>query len=348
MLLKRTIAVGSAACLLSGALSTASFAAPPKAKAPKVEAAKSDSPQVVAARDLFVRGTTLVRSAQWAEALDAFEQSVALRPHPITTYNIGACERALGRYTVARDRLQRALDADPESGKLPESLRVEAKAYLSEIERLLVRVDLIVEPADASVTVDGRPLAAGTSEDGPVVVAGVLPPGRGSALFGGRGSAVLDPGTHLITLSRKGYSDQVITRTFKPGTRQGVMLNMDRLPARVQVSSNQARSRVRIDSFDVGYAPVNVERPTGTYEVVVEKPGFVSYESTIRVNPGEAADIEASLSPTPLTQKWWFWTAAGVLVSAAVVGTYYATRSEPTPERPAIDGGGLGWTVQVP
>src|SRR6187402_143183 len=106
MLLKRTIAVGSVACLLSSGLSTLSFAAPPKAKAAKVDAAKVDPPQVVKARELFVRGTTLVQSAQWAEALDAFEQSAALRPHPITTYNIGACERALGRYTVARERLQ--------------------------------------------------------------------------------------------------------------------------------------------------------------------------------------------------------------------------------------------------
>jgi hypothetical protein len=348
MSLKRTIAAATVACLLSNGLALRSFAAPPKAKAAKVDTTKTDPPQVVKARELFVRGTSLVGSARWAEALDAFEQSAELRPHPITTYNIGACERALGRYTVARERLKRALDANPESGKLPDSLRAEANAYLSEIERVLVRVDLIIEPVDAAVTVDGRPLAAAPSKDGPVLVAGVLPPGRGSALAAGRGSVVLDPGTHLVTLSRKGYSDQLITRTFKPGTRQNVALNMDRLPARVQVSSNEARSRVRIDSFDVGYAPVNVERPAGTYAVFVEKPGFVSYESTIRVNPGEAADIKASLSPTPLTQKWWFWTATGVLVTAAVVGTYYATRSEPTPQRPAIDGGGLGWTVQVP
>jgi hypothetical protein len=348
MSLTRTIAAVTMACLASSWLPVPCLAAPPKAKKVKVEATKGDPPQVVQAREAFVRGTTLVRAAQWAEALDAFERSAELRPHPITTYNIGACERALGRYTVARERLQRALDADPESGMLPESLRSEAKVYLSEIERLLVRVDLVVSPADASITIDGRPLAARDAAGGPVLVAGVQPPGRGSPLPGGRGSLVLDPGTHLITLSRKGFSDQLITRTYKPHTDQQETLNLDRLPARVRVSSNELRARVRIDAFDVGYAPVDVERPTGTYGVLVEKPGFTSYETTIRVNPGEAADIKASLSPTPLTQKWWFWTATGVLVTAAVVGTYYATRSEPTPQRPAIDGGGLGWTVQVP
>jgi hypothetical protein len=49
-----------------------------------------------------------------------------------------------------------------------------------------------------------------------------------------------------------------------------------------------------------------------------------------------------------VTVAEWFWTVAGVLVSGAVVGTFYATRSEPTPQRPAPDGGALGWAVEVP
>jgi hypothetical protein len=47
-----------------------------------------------------------------------------------------------------------------------------------------------------------------------------------------------------------------------------------------------------------------------------------------------------------LTGKWWFWTAVGAVVVGSAVGTYYATR--PDPERPPVDGGGLGWSVRVP
>lgn len=301
--------------------------------------------EVVKARELFQRGAALVQTAQWAEALASFEQSAELRPHPITTYNIGACERALGRYTVARETLERALLQDPSiNGKLPESLRAEAKAYLTEIERVLVRVDLTVAPVDATLAVDGRPL----KNTDTAAIAGLRLPGHGEALPSGHAELVLDPGTHLFTLSRKGYSDQLLTKTFKPGARQTLALNLDLLPARVRVSSNEQGARVRIGAFDVGYAPVDVERPSGAYSVKVEKPGFNSYETTVRVNSGEAADIKARLSHTPITQKWWFWTAAGVLVTGAVVGTYFATRSEPAPERPPLDGGGLGWTVQVP
>jgi hypothetical protein len=339
----RTLSVltllGAAALL--GAVSTAS------AQTAGVSESTTD---VVKARELFVKGTTLVRAAQWAEALGAFEQSSRLRPHPITTYNIGACERALGRYTVARASLQRAIAGEPNvTGELPASLRAEAQGYIAEIERLLVHVDLKLAPVDALVAVDGRPLAAREAAGAaPEWVAGLRPPGRGEALPAARLTVVLDPGTHLFTLSRKGFSDQLVTKTFKPGARQALTLNLDRLPAHLRVSSNEPRSRVRIDQLDVGYAPVDVERPSGSYFVSIEKPGFVAYETSVKLNPGEASTVDARLGTRPLTQRWWFWTAAGVIVTGAVIGTYYATRSEPTPERPPLDGGGLGWTLQVP
>lgn len=283
--------------------------------------AATNDPSVVEARRHFVRGTSFVKTAQWTEALEAFEQSSRLRPHPITTYNIAACERALGRYSAAREHLHAALDAEAD-GELPESIRKEIKLYLGEIDRLLVHVELKVEPAGTTVTLDGRP-----SRDS--------------------GTLVLDPGPHIFTLSRKGYSNAVVAKTFKPGTREALTINLDRLPAKVSVSANEKEAVVRINRIDVGYAPALVERPAGSYLVRVEKPGFSAYESVVSVNAGETASIKAKLSPTPITQKWWFWSLTGLLVSGAVVGTYYATRSEPAPQRPPPDGGALGWTVEL-
>jgi hypothetical protein len=283
--------------------------------------AAATDPSVVEARRQFVRGAALAKSAQWTEALESFEQSSRLRPHPITTYNIAACERALGRFTAAREHFHAALDAVPK-GDLPESIRSEIKVYLGEIERLLAHVELKVQPADTAVTLNGRP-------------------SRSSGIL------VLDPGTHIFTLSRKGYSNAVVTKTFKPGTREVLTLNLDRLPAQLHVSSNEKEAVVQINRVDVGYAPVVVERPAGSYLVRVEKPGFVAYESVVGVNAGEAATIKAKISPTPITQRWWFWSLTGLVVSGAVIGTYYATRSEPTPQRPPPDGGSVGWTVEL-
>jgi hypothetical protein len=296
-----------------------------------------------------VKGTSLVKAAHWAEAQGAFEESNRLRPHPITLYNIGACERALGRYTVASATLKRALAFHDRAGGLPDRLVSEAKTYLGEIDRLLVRLDLSITPADASVAIDGRPLEAVLGADGkPTLIAGTRASGQGEALPGGRGRVIVDPGTHLVALSRKGFSDQVLAKSFEPGKRIKIDLNLDKLPGQLRVSSNEERSVVHIDQTDVGLTPVDVERPAGIYNVRVAKPGFLSYETTVNVHAGETADIRAGLSHAPLTQKWWFWTAAGVLVAGTIATTYFATRSPPPPQRPPLDGGGLGWTIRIP
>jgi hypothetical protein len=336
-------------CLALGSAPQLAHAKPRGASPSETKPAETEAPDVVHAREQFARGAALVRTAQWAEALAAFEESSRLRPHPITTYNIGACERALGRYTVAQSMLERALAEEAGSAKLPESLRAEAKTYLAEIGRLLVHVKLTVKPSDAAVAVDGRPLQTVDRANGSkVLVAGLRAAGRGETLPAASVEVVLDPGTHLLTLSRKGFSDQLANRTFSPGTSQVLTLNLDKLPATLRVSSNEEKSVVRVDLIDVGYAPIEIQRPAGPYLIAVEKPGFSSYETRVKMNPGEDADIKATLTPTPITQKWWFWSAVGVVATSAVVGTYFATRPSPPPERPPLDGGGLRWTLKVP
>ena len=67
---------------------------------------EAELPNVVQARAEFTTATDHVKNARWGEALAAFERSATLRPHSITTYNIGACERALGRsHDRARDQV---------------------------------------------------------------------------------------------------------------------------------------------------------------------------------------------------------------------------------------------------
>ena len=336
-------------CLALGSAPQLAHAKPRAAKAAETNASEAEPRDVVRARAQFASGAALVRSAQWAEALAAFEESSRLRPHPITTYNIGACQRSLGRYTVAQAMLERALAEEAGGAKLPESLRAEANTYLAEIGRLLVHVKLSVQPSDAAVAVDGRPLQTVDRADGSkILVAGLRAAGRGETLPAASVEVVLDPGTHLLTLSRKGFSDQLANRTFAPGTSSTLTLNLDKLPATLRVSSNEEKSVVRVDLIDVGYAPIEIQRPAGPYMIAVEKPGFSSYETRVKVNPGEEADIKAKLTHTPITQKWWFWSGVGLVVTGAVVGTYFATRSGPAPERPALDGGGLRWTLKVP
>lgn len=328
-------------------LTAMAVAAPAAATDPPPSSADSNGAKAEA-RVKYAQGVELVKSSQWSDALVAFEAAAKLYPNASITLNIGACERALGRYVRARSTLQRALDeAAATPGSLPDSSVVEAKGFIAEIDRVLARATVTVEPPEAAIAVDGRPLAELEPTPGadPIVAAGVLPPGPGRAAPARQFVLVLDPGAHVITLARKGYTDVVVNRSFAPGSSTSLVLELDRLPATLRVTSSQAGSIVRVNDADVGPAPVDVLRPAGSYRVLVQREGFVPYSTQVTVKAGEEVKLRASLvvdEPSVLS-RWWFWTGAAAVVAGGVAITYAATRPEPQP--PPYDGGSTGWLV---
>jgi hypothetical protein len=282
------------------------------------------------ARTEFLAGVDYVKNARWGEALASFERSNELRSHPLTTFNIGACERALGRYTRARLTLTKALAANDAAGgkDLAPSFVNDAKTWIAEIDRLIVQAHVTVRPSDATMLVDGKPPEP--------------------ALSGGAAVLVLDPGSHVFSLSRTGFNAVVVTKTLEPGSKPQIVLDMQSLPATLRVAADRPNAVVTVDELDVGVAPVQLTRPAGTYTIEVRKPGFVTYKSSVKVGPGEEPSIRANLPEEheAITKKWWFWGGAAVIVAGAAVGTYLVAR--PAPERPAPNGGALGWVVTVP
>lgn len=323
-------------------------AAPAASATPATDAApEAADAKLEQARRLYRRGVDRVRRQQWSEALSAFERSAAVRPHATTTFNIAACERALGNYTRARSIFRRALAQSEQAPEtLAPSLRTEAGALLEEIERGLVRVAVRLEPAHAAISVDGRPLARADEAGRVVLVAGVEPPGPGKPPPASRFELVMNPGAHVITLSREGYADAVVRKSYAPGSKKTLELGLERLPATLRISANVPGALVRVSEVDVGPAPAEVLRPAGNYRVVVHRTGFEPYETSVTMRPGQESNLRATLRPESqaITGKWWFWTGAVAVVAAGALVTYALTRPEPEP--PPYDGGSTGWVVQ--
>ena len=82
----------------------------------RVAPTRAGDPGIELPRQLFAEGTERVRNADWAGALASFERSAALKPHAITMYNIGACQRAIGSYTRARVTFARSRKGTHASG----------------------------------------------------------------------------------------------------------------------------------------------------------------------------------------------------------------------------------------
>ncbi len=311
--------------------------------APKTPVAPADDTTKEEARRLFGVGVDAVRSFQWADALAAFEKSHAIVPNATTSLNIGVAERALGHYVRAKRALGRALDENRAGGGsvLSASSVADAEGYLKEIDGLLARAKVTVKPQGAAIVVDGRPLAG----DGSGYAAGIEPPGAGTTAPAGTFDLVLDPGNHVFLITRKGFSDAVVNRTFAPGSTLDLVLELDKLPATIKVSAEVEGAIVRVGRTDVGPAPVDVLRPAGTYPVTVSKEGFVSYETTLTVKAGEEAKIAAVLPKKKLAveEEWWFWVSIAGAVGTAATITYFAVRPEPDPV--PYDGGNTGWVV---
>jgi hypothetical protein len=192
-------------------------------------AAGEEGPATRSARTYFREGTERARSGDWSRALEAFERSSALRPHPVTTYDIGYCERALGRMTRARKMFQRALaegsESASEDARLPSELAAAARFYLAEVEHRVARAIVRVSPADASIQIDGRPLEQAVAADGrPAFWAGTHELGPGEPAPGSPFVVELDPGTHVVVLSRAGHPDEVSTRSVPEGAETQWML----------------------------------------------------------------------------------------------------------------------------
>ncbi|MBK7583829.1 MAG: PEGA domain-containing protein [Myxococcales bacterium] len=316
-------------------------------EAPTAPTAAED-PKTTRARQDFQRGVELVKAAQWGEALSAFEASELARPHPVTTFNVGACQRAMSHYALARKTLLRALAEQRPGAELPPNLAADAKGFVDQIEStLLSYVAVTIHPAQVTIVVDGRPLAVDDRPSKrPTLIAGVLPPGKGRLAPAAEIELVLDPGVHVITLTRKGFADVVVNKTFSSGRQPALSLELSKLPATLRVSANVPDALVNVNGQDIGPVPVDVLRPAGTHKVVVRKAGYGESETVITVSAGEQSDLRArlTLEQVPLTKRWWFWVSAGAVVAGGVALTYALTR--PDPSAPPYDGGSTGWVAK--
>ncbi len=312
--------------------------------------ARADEAATTEAREDFLRGAALVKNAQWAEALAEFERSSAKRAHAVTTYNIGACERAMGRYTLARETFLRARQQNEASqgAELPQGVVTEMNGYLDEIQRLLVDVSITLDPPEASIAIDGRPIAP-SSASASTFIAGVRNPGPPEKVPGKTFHVLLDPTAHVFTLTRQGYSDGVVNKSFSPGSSIALNLELNKLPATLHITSDPSNAATLIEGVDVGVTPMDLSRPAGTYLISVKKSGFLSYESRVTTQPGESANVLAKLpiEKLAITQRWWFWTGLGAVIVGGAVSAYFIALAA-SATRPPLNGGGLGWNVPLP
>jgi Tetratricopeptide repeat len=207
--------------LAAGLIGALILALPPRAgRAQPAPSAPSPLPpsSVEEARRLFKEAVALTDVERWDDALVRFEEAAQLVPDKADiTFNIARCEKSLGRYTRARALFMKALDENRQSRALEPDEIADATRFLSEIDPKILHITVTLERGDVTVLVDGRPLERAEGRGGaPLLVAGTKRPSDGEAPPAARFELMVDPGTHVFTVGRKGVST-VVTRTLAPG-----------------------------------------------------------------------------------------------------------------------------------
>jgi hypothetical protein len=163
------------------------------------------------ARELFIRGLDAIRAEQWAEAEHDLRLSNDLVARPSTLYNLALVVYKQGRLLESLEiatTLSRG-DADATNARYRDYAGQLVERLLSDLPSLAFSV----APANAEISIDGRPL-----------------PGSGADR-----TVSVDPGLHEIAVTAFGYDGQRFSLVVPSGEQRAVDVSL--VPVQAPASS---------------------------------------------------------------------------------------------------------------
>lgn len=284
--------------LLALAASHAALAQPaPEPEDGEAEAAEEPlDPEAEEARILFEHGRSLAEDHRYAEAAEAFQQSLEHRARPSTRFNLALCLFALGRHVETLDALEQYVaEAPPEEAEGV----IEARRLMALAQGRLSTLAVEVVPAEARVIVDGDPV------DDP------------------SGALRLDPGVHVLRVEATDHAPRVLRLELEPGERRRELVRLEstRRPAMLSLRVDRPAS-IYLDDAPVE-ALSNQRLEPGAHQLRVEAPG-ARWERALTLESGQHFEIDLALpaEPPPPKQWWqkpWPWLGVGVAIAGGVL-----------------------------
>jgi hypothetical protein len=264
-------------------------------------------------RSALDQGILALQARRFSDAETALREALALRPTPLTRYNLALALRGLGRYIEAVALFDAYLAA-PEDGASPARLQA-IRAEVDGLRRAVVRLTVRLHPADATLRVDGH--TAHVEE-------GVLS---------------LDPGTHAFDIEAPGFEPERRDLTFTLATRGEFSVTLRALPdeGRLVVEPSASGAVVSLDGRVEG-PRVDRRVAPGEHTVEVRAPGRAVWTRAVQVQPRATLRLDVALAPAGGMGPSRGWVlpvvlgGVGVAVVAGVITAIaFATRGDEPP-----------------
>lgn len=237
----------------------------------------------------FKAGLALFRAEKYEAALVELETSARLYPTKGGLFNLVSAYKVLSRYDDALDTIARL---ETEYGaKMDDEMRSAVAGIKAEIQALAARLEVVVEPPGASVTVDGRDVGK-------------------SPL---RRPLLVDPGTHVVRAALEGRAPAEASVKVVSGQKERVSLSLAAEPGAMPVAV-AVPSAERAEPEPVEEPPPAAEEPPKAAPMG-PPPAEAEPETEPAVEQDQAEEDEG-LSPV------WFWVGLGA--TAALGGATIA------------------------
>ena len=213
-------------------------------------------------------GVKLYQDRNFGAALVEFDAAYKAEPKASPLMNVALCHKGLFNYPKAIAALEQALSSH--AGTMDAKDKKDAEDAISEMRSLLAFVTVTVNPAAATLVVDGEDQPAGTANK-PVP---------------------LGPGTHRIGARLGGYAGAEQTVTVASGDKgKPVALTLVPNQGFLTVRGDDAKTRIFINQKEVGVGVWSGLLDPGTHTVQLIKPGARPYEVHVFIAAGKAQEV---------------------------------------------------------
>ncbi len=201
------------------------------------------------AKALFKQGREHFQAGRFSDALTAFEQANAIKPHPLMLYNIGQVQEALGDLPRAVETYEKFLASGTDD-------TADVKDRLARIRKTIATswttLELTSEPLGASVWLD--------SKDSP-------PRGRTPVRL------QLPAGNVTLILEKEGFRQVQRPLKLQAGKAEQLAIVLPAVQPVVSLRSTPPGARVSIDGSPVGVTPLDMPLPAGKHTATLEIEG---------------------------------------------------------------------------